>query len=288
MAHARGTRPAPDGAAPDAVLVLAGRRGERDPVAAVAGVSHKALVRVAGAPMLERVLESLRAALPHATLHVSCGDAALLRETGVLGRLVEAGVIRHHPSAGSPAASVAAFLESGPEAPLLVTTADHALLSREVVEHFVAAARSRDADVVVGLVERACFRERFPDVRRTFVPLRDGAFTGANLFLLRPPAAVRVVRFWTRAERQRKRPWRLVALFGATTLVRVLLGRLDLAGALARVSEVAGGAVEAVVLPFPESAIDVDTTADLEQAERLLGAQRSALDSSSKTRRTGS
>ena len=43
-------------------LVLAGRRsGGADPMAAAAGVSHKALLPVAGVPMLLRVVSALRA-----------------------------------------------------------------------------------------------------------------------------------------------------------------------------------------------------------------------------------
>ena len=43
-------------------LVLAGSRGGVDPVADYAGVSDKALIRIGGATMLERVVVALRAA----------------------------------------------------------------------------------------------------------------------------------------------------------------------------------------------------------------------------------
>ena len=42
-------------------LILAGSRGPDDPMARAAGVSHKALLPVAGVPMLLRVVEALRA-----------------------------------------------------------------------------------------------------------------------------------------------------------------------------------------------------------------------------------
>ena len=41
-------------------LVLAGQRRGTDPMAAAAGLSHKALLPVAGVPMLLRVLAALR------------------------------------------------------------------------------------------------------------------------------------------------------------------------------------------------------------------------------------
>jgi GTP:adenosylcobinamide-phosphate guanylyltransferase len=42
-------------------IVLAGSRGPDDPVARAAGLQHKALVPVAGVPMLQRVLDTLAA-----------------------------------------------------------------------------------------------------------------------------------------------------------------------------------------------------------------------------------
>ena len=57
-------------------LVLAGRRGPTDPVAQAAGCSHKALVPIAGVPMLVRVLRELRA-VPHVKqIAVSIDDPA--------------------------------------------------------------------------------------------------------------------------------------------------------------------------------------------------------------------
>ena len=59
-------------------LVLAGRRGPTDPVAQAAGCSHKALVPIAGIPMLVRVLRELRA-VPHVKqIAVSIDDPAIL------------------------------------------------------------------------------------------------------------------------------------------------------------------------------------------------------------------
>ena len=43
-------------------LVLAGARPEADPVAAYAGVSHKALIPLGGEPLLARVVAALTAA----------------------------------------------------------------------------------------------------------------------------------------------------------------------------------------------------------------------------------
>jgi hypothetical protein len=84
------------------------------------------------------------------------------------------------------------------------------------------------------------------------------------------------VAFWRRAERFRKRPWRMVGTFGPITLVLFLLRRLDLEAAFERVSRAVGARVRAIRMPFPEAAIDVDRPADLALVSRLLAERAKA------------
>jgi GTP:adenosylcobinamide-phosphate guanylyltransferase len=250
-------------------LVLAGRRtaDERSPGGVLL---HKALEPVGGVAMLERVFAALEATGRFASIAVCSDDASLVRATPRLAAAADRGVLRFAPSGPSPAASVAAFLAADRAGPVLATAADHALLEPAWVEHFLDAAEATGADAVVAVVESSVFRREFPDARRTFVPLRGDAVSGANLFLFRTPRGADVARFWMRAESFRKRPWRMVAVFGPAMLVRFALRTLDLEAALAAASRVIGARVAAVRMPFAESAIDVDTPDDLALANRLL------------------
>ena len=265
-------RPSADGTAPLTALLLAGRRGGRDALARAAGYSHKALLPVAGAPSIARVLDSLRAAAEIGNVVISVDDAVVLRGVDAAAGLDV------HASRGSPAASVADYLQTRSDTgPVLVTTADHALLSPDVLAYFCGAARASEADVVVGVVTEAVFRAQYPESRRTFVALKGGRVCGANLFLLRTPAAARAVRFWERAGQFRKRPWRLASLFGVGNLLRFACGRLDRQAAIDRVSHVIGARVGVVELPFAAAAIDVDTPHDLATVERILTARDCAV-----------
>jgi GTP:adenosylcobinamide-phosphate guanylyltransferase len=253
-------------------LVLAGRRAGDDPLARSRGVTHKALVPVAGEPMLDRVLRTLDRAGAR-RVAVSIDAPALVEALPAAAALRAAGRLDVLRSAASPSRSVADALARA-SLPLLVTTADHPLLAPEAVEHFAREALAAPADVAVGLVREAVYRSRFAEGRRTWIRLRDGRVTGANLFAFLGPDAARAVAFWERAERHRKRPWRLVAAFGPLTLALFALGRLDLAGALARASRVLGARVAAVALPFPACAVDVDRAEDLALAEAVLASGR--------------
>jgi molybdopterin-guanine dinucleotide biosynthesis protein A len=255
-------------------LVLAGRRGGPDPLASHAGVSHKALAPLGGAPMLLHVVRTLRSTGGVTRLALSIDEPALLQGIDELRVLLADGRLEPHPSRESPSASVLDAIERmALGAPLLVTTADHPLLTREMVEHFLAAASASDADVVVAVVAEQTLRARFAQTRRTWIPLRGERVTGANLFLLRTPAARRAVAFWRRAESFRKRPWRMVSTFGPGALASFALRRLDLDAAFARASRAIGVRVAALRMPFAECAIDVDRPADLELARRILAAR---------------
>jgi len=261
-------------APPLRTLVLAGRRGPADAVASAAGVSHRPFVPVAGVAMLVRVLRTLRATPEVGAIALSIDDVAALEALPELTDALQAGHLSAQPSAESPAASVAAAVAAlAPGERLFVTTADHPLLTPAIVAGFLRDALARDADLVLGVVAASTIRAAHPGSVRTFVPLRGEAYSGANLFVARAPGAARVARFWRDAERFRKQPWRLVSVFGATTLALFLLRRLDLAAALARASRSIGARVEAVVLREAEAAIDVDRPADLVLATRILEAR---------------
>jgi len=253
-------------------LVLAGSRGSAEPVAGAAGAIHKALVSVAGVPMAVRVVRALAAQPSIREIAVSAGDRELVASLDALSK--QAGIpvdLTHIPSASSPAASLGAYVDGlRPGDIALVTTADHPLLTPEIVGRFLEAAVERDADVVAGVVSEAVYRARFPSGPRTFVRLADQAFSGANLFLVRAPGAASVARFWVRLEAVRKRPWRLVSHFGPSILLRFVLRRLTVAEAENAVSRRAGARVALVLLPFAEAALDVDRPSDLEAVERVL------------------
>lgn len=254
-------------------LVLAGRRGGEDSLAAATGAPHRALLDIDGTPMLERVLRTLLATPAVGQIVVSIDEPRLLdRYPGLVTlrdeRDTRLAVVR---ATDSPSRSVLEILDEGAaDQPLLVTTADHALLSVEMIEHFLGEAEAQGGDVAVGLVASALLRARFPDARRTYLPFADERYSGANLFSFQTPRARRAVEFWTRAESFRKRPWRLVATFGLRALFLFLTRRLTLDQAFAEVSRSLGVRVVPVRMPQPEAAVDVDKLSDLELVRQVL------------------
>lgn len=240
-----------------AALILAGSRpGAIDPVAVAEGVAHKALAIVDGQTLLARVA----AALP-GRVAVSANDPAVMAEAERLGLAVL-------PPAAGPSASVAVALETL-GTPLVVTTADHALLRREWVEALVAGTPP-GADVSVMLAERVRVEADAPPSRRTWLKFADGHWSGCNLFYLATPDSARAIDLWKLVEADRKRPWRIVARLGPALLLRFLFGRLTLADAVATLGRKAGIVTAVVPAPNGLAAVDVDTVADLVLVRSLI------------------
>ncbi len=256
-------------------LVLAGRRGPEDPLAQAAGVSHKCLIPIAGTPMLTRVLAALLESSVIGLIGVSVDDAAVAATAIDLLDADEVGRIRIIPSAATPSLSVAAAIEDLDQPPpLLVTTADHPLLCAELIDYFTAEAALSGGDVAVGLASAGSVLEAYPDARRTWLRFRDDRYTGCNLFAFMTEESQRVLDFWRTVENERKRPLRIVRAFGIGALLAYVCGMLTLAQAMKRASRGLGADVRAVVLRWPEAAVDVDKEADRLLVERILADKR--------------
>jgi GTP:adenosylcobinamide-phosphate guanylyltransferase len=248
-----------------AALVLAGSRpGAADPVALAENVAHKALVDIDGQPMLARVVAALRAS--------GCDTIAVSGDHPLVVELAQAlGCVVIAPGRGPSASVAAAFAQLG--APMLVTTADHALLQPEWVRDFVADMPI-DADVAVLLASRSAVETALPGTRRTYLKLADGGWSGCNLFLLASPNAAAAIATWAAVEADRKRPWRIAARLGGGTLWRYALGRLTMAEAIARLGQRIGIRAAAIAARDGLAAVDVDKPGDLAQVRALLAGRR--------------
>ena len=245
-------------------LLLAGERPGGDPFAKAQGVAAKALIPVGGEPMVSRPLAALTGSRRVAQVLVMTQRPELIAP--VLPANSRWAIL---PSKGTIAETLLAFGDKpDTQWPLLVTTADHALLTTAMVNQF--ANEAEDADLAIAVVTRSSFRKRFPDNRRTWIGFRGGRYTGANLFALGSPKALAAVRLWRGIEQDRKKGWRLLLALGWPGLLGLLRFR-TLDQTLSAMSARLGLAARVVRMDDPLAAIDVDKPEDLAVAERLLG-----------------
>lgn len=250
-------------------ILLAGDRPGLDPLAAHFGVASKALVPVAGQVMASRVLETLVNHPRLGRVHVMAQDTArLFAHPDMVG-------MAHHPrvcpvpSGRGIAASIAATLRlHAPEWPLLVTTADHVLLNRQMLDSFIE--QSGDCDVAVGMVTRATSADEGLDGGRTWMPFRGAQVTGANLFALKSPRALAALEYWQKMEEHRKKPLAMAARLGPRLLLSMLFRQLSVEQAIAEVGNKLGLEARAVLIPHARAGVDVDKLADHQLVTELL------------------
>ena len=242
-------------------LVLAGSRGGVDPVAAYGGASHKALIRLGDETLLARVVGALRTA-------GATRIAVVSSHPEVRSEIARLGAEALDEAAG-PSLSVRAGAERL-GTPLVVTTADHALLQPEWVSRFLADTPA-DADVTVLVASRATVEAAAPGTKRTWLKLADGDWSGCNLFYLANDRALGVIDLWRRVEAERKRPWKMAQILGPRMLLRYITRRLGLRDAAARLGALAGVRAAIVETPYGLASVDVDKPADLDLVRQIVG-----------------
>ena len=252
-------------------IVLAGERPGGNALAGAFALPAGILVEVAGIPCITRVLTALETCDSVADGKI-CGPAkAVAATTQVRDILSRFPSYSWRPPQSGPAQSALAGLADIATRPVLITAADHALLTPGIIDSFCTAALGVNADFVVGLVPYSLVRKAFPESRRTVLRFANGAYCGSNLFLVRTTAGDGVVKLWQTLQSHRKKPWRMATGIGLGTLVAYVTGRLHLRTALDRLGDLAGCRIGYVEVPAARAAVDVDSVADHALAERILG-----------------
>lgn len=256
---------------PFSAIILAADRERKDPVADFAAVSCKALVPIAGRQMVLRVLDALAEADEIGKRFLVGPSISSVEQNTELFGLVSSGRIEWFAPQDTPSRSAFTVLQSLPkDVPVLVTTADHALLTAEMVDHFCREARASGCDVLAGVAEYELIAGAVPGTRRTVTQLEDGGYCGCNLFAFLTPQSRKAAEFWQKVERERKKPLRIIKVMGWMAVIRYLLGRLSLEQALGGLSQRMGLRAGVVRMPFAEAAIDVDKVEDMLLVESIL------------------
>lgn len=249
-------------------IILAGQRPEGDPMAVYCNVRYKALIPINGQTMLERVARALIAS-PYIGRMVVMAQSPEDLKAGLSPDLAEHDGIAFVESNDGIATSIHGVIGSDIAPwPVLVTTADNALLTGEILDRFFQAHSGQD--VAVGVVERRTMLATYPDARRTWLKFRGGAYSGANLFALHNAAAKPAVAFWSAVEKDRKKGWKIFAHFGPWLLLRALSRTIGFTDAMAQAGARMSLRAEPIILPIAEAAIDVDKPDDLALVTGIL------------------
>ncbi len=249
-----------------AAVLAGGKAGALMPADPTA---YKALVPIAGRPMVQYVVEALQAAECVDEVVVICGPRSLLPPEAVGGA--------KQVSATSEAFSdtVAAAARTAENSRVLLATADTPLLTPEGADDTVRFGLDSEADLTYTMADAAQVAAAFPGSKRTTVRLREGRFTGGNMVVAASETLLLALKTIESAFTRRKSIIGLALLLGPVFLVRLALGQLTVEAAAARGSEILGCKIAVHLTPHPEIAFDVDKPSDLRTAERAIDVRAS-------------
>jgi|LSQX01.2.fsa_nt_gb molybdopterin-guanine dinucleotide biosynthesis protein A len=244
-------------------IILAGSAG---PTALTEAemVDNKAFIRIRERTMLQHVYGALKRA-------AGVGRIAVVGPQDKIKACLEGQDVLVVPEGKTIVENVErGFKALQPEGYFLVCSADIPFLTPEAVDELILACKPFTADFYYPIVERSDNDKRFPGVKRTYVRLAEGEFTGGNIILVNPACLKKALPRLERVFALRKSPLKLTSLLGFTFLVKLFFRRLTIKELEKRFAELFAVTGKAVISRYPEIGTDVDKLSDLALARRLL------------------
>lgn len=253
------------------VVILAGQeRKQPDPLLMQSGVTNKALLPVAGRPMVDYVVNALV-------------DSAQIGQIVLVGLEAQPGLTFAHPvhylpDQGSMLNNVVSGCtwlasQGSDQRYALLVTSDVPLLTGAMINWFINACQPMDKDLYWGIVDQQTMEATFPNSKRSYLRLVEGKFCSGDLFLGKIAAALGRQALFSQMIERRKSVWQQLRLLGFGVVIKFLLHRLHLQEMVALFPRLLGLQGAAIILPFAEVGMDVDKPHQLAQVEAYL-AQR--------------
>jgi len=243
-------------------IVLAGAPNT-GPLAELQPVSNEALVEVGGRPMIQWVVEALDQA-------ASVGEILVVGPEAELGPWVPDTVSFVEPR-GSLLDNIRAGLENIDRSQrILICTSDIPLISGEMIDRLLEMCEEIDADFYYPVVRREVAERAFPNANRTYVPIRDGTFTGGNVFVVEPGKVMQSLGLAEQFLNARKSPLKLALALGPMFILKFVLKTLTVAELEEKVSKLAGIRARAIFSPDAEIGFDIDKPVHYELVERTI------------------
>lgn len=256
----------------DAIVTAGGIPRPEDPLYPYSHGDSKALIDVAGKPMIQWVLDAL-------------GGAKHVNNVIIIGLSPKSGVTCKKPlyyvsNQGRMLANIVAGVNKALEINrrnkyVLVVSSDIPALKSEMVDWLIKTCMETKDDLYYGVCPRDVMEARFPDSRRTYTHLKDMDVCGADMNIIHVRMATEHLDMWESLIGSRKSPLKSASLIGFGTLFALFTRRLTLEDAVRRVSERIGIQGRAIVWPYAEPCMDVDKPSQLELLRADLAQQQS-------------
>lgn len=245
-------------------IILAGGQG----IKGLEESGSKALYRINGKMMIEYVIDTLR----------ELDDVEKIVIVGLpnigFGEVFKEKVDKIIYSSGTIMENILAGLEYlGYKENLIICTCDIPLITKEAVYDFIKRAELAQADLCYPIVKKELNDEKYPEMERTYVKLREGKYTGGNVFYLKPEIILKNYDFGQKLISYRKKPVKMARLLGIGFMLKFLAGRITIEMVEKKFFQITGINCKAIISSYPEIGQDVDKSGDLYAAVSYLSSR---------------
>jgi molybdopterin-guanine dinucleotide biosynthesis protein A len=242
-------------------VVLAGRENTGK-LAEESPEKYEANIDIAGKPMVSYILDTLKA-VPR------IGDIYLVGLRDGL-RQYESDQIELVEPGASLFDNVQIGLKQATTEHVVICASDIPLVTPAIMEDLLDRCLATGADFCYPVSEKTDCDRVFPGVKRTYVTLKEGTFTGGNIFFVRKAIAERA---WPMVEKMiayRKKPLKMASVLGFGLLLKMALKIARVAEFEKRVGDILKINPRVILEARPEIGVDVDKPSDLELCRRIL------------------
>ena len=256
----------------DAIVTAGGIPQPEDPLYSYSHGDAKALIDIAGKPMIQWVPDAL-------------SDAKLVDNVIVIGLSPKSGVTCKKPlhflsNQGRMLANIVAGVHKSLELNkknqyVLIASSDIPALKPEMVDWLIETCLETKDDLYYGICPKEIMEARFPGSRRTYTRLKGMALCGADMHVSHVRMATDHLDMWEQLIGNRKSPLRQASIIGLGTFFRVLTRSITLDELVDTVCKRIGIKGRAIQYPFAEPCMDVDKPHQLELLREDLAKTQS-------------
>jgi GTP:adenosylcobinamide-phosphate guanylyltransferase len=233
----------------------------------------KAMLIVAGKPMLQWILDALNAT-PRIGQIVIVGIPAVetLKSEKTITFLPDHGDILNNIQAGA-----LNLLHQDPSTQqFLVISSDVPGVTSEMINWTIDRVNESDSDLYYLVIERKTMEQRYPESKRTYLHLKDIEACGGDVNAARAPMFQSTNPLWHKIIEARKSPIKQALLLGIDTMLLILLRALTMVQTERKVSKRLGINGRVILCPYAEVGMDVDKAFQYEIMQRDLARLHAA------------
>ncbi len=255
----------------DAIVTAGGIPQPQDRLYSYSHGDSKALIDVAGKPMIQWVLDAL-------------SGAKNVDNVIIIGLSNKSGVTCKKPmhfisNQGRMLANIVAGVNKAIELNkktdyVLIVSSDIPALKADMVDWLINTCMQTKDDLYYGVCPRDVMETRFPDSRRTYTHLKGMDICGADMNLTHVRMATEHLDMWESLIGSRKSPLKQAGMIGLDTFFQVLTRSITLDDLVTKVCGRIGINGRAIVWPHAEPCMDVDKPHQLELMREDLARQQ--------------